>query len=204
MKKSNIFFDLDGTLLDSRKRLYDLFQELVGQSELSFKEYWSIKRQRVNQHDLLTTKFNYSPDQINHFKELWLTRIEEEERLKQDTPFPFSLSLLEELNKNYNLFVVTNRQSYDKAYKQIGEYKWTKYLQAILVTEHKTTKAELINQSVKHKPKDIIVGDTGEDIMAGKELGLKTFAVLSGILSREVLEEYKPDKIVNYAYEIIE
>ena len=38
-KPMNIFFDLDGTLLDSKERLYYLFQHLVPECKFSFEEY---------------------------------------------------------------------------------------------------------------------------------------------------------------------
>ena len=42
-----IFFDLDGTLINSKMRLYSLFQELVSASNLSFDEYWNLKKKKL-------------------------------------------------------------------------------------------------------------------------------------------------------------
>ena len=44
-----IFFDLDGTLIDSKLRMYNLFQELVPQSNLTFVEYWEYKKNKFSQ-----------------------------------------------------------------------------------------------------------------------------------------------------------
>jgi phosphoglycolate phosphatase len=41
------------------------------------------------------------------------------------------------------------------------------------------------------------IGDTEVDILAGKDLGLKTVAVTSGIRSRKMIEQYKPDLIAS-------
>jgi len=49
---------------------------------------------------------------------------------------------------------------------------------------------------VKINPDDWFVGDTGHDIIAGKKLGIKTAAVLTGFLSKEKIEEYEPDIIL--------
>jgi phosphoglycolate phosphatase-like HAD superfamily hydrolase len=42
----------------------------------------------------------------------------------------------------------------------------------------------------------VVVGDSVADIKAGKNAGIKTVAVLSGIFSREELESEKPDLII--------
>ena len=49
----NLFFDLDGTLLNSRKRLYTLFQDLIPESKLSIDEYWDLKRDKIDHKTIL-------------------------------------------------------------------------------------------------------------------------------------------------------
>ena len=66
--KVNIFFDLDGTLLDSRKRLYKLFQDLVLESNLTIDEYWELKRNKINHKTILIEKFGYT--KISRYDEL--------------------------------------------------------------------------------------------------------------------------------------
>ena len=45
--KINIFFDLDGTLIDASERLYKLFIDLIPDCKLTKQEYWSLKRQNI-------------------------------------------------------------------------------------------------------------------------------------------------------------
>ena len=40
-----IIFDLDGTLICSKKRLHRLFLDLAGVTNLKFKSYWDLKHQ---------------------------------------------------------------------------------------------------------------------------------------------------------------
>ena len=54
-----IFFDLDGTLINSKIRLYSLFQELVPVSNFSFDEYWDFKQNKINHATILRKKFNF-------------------------------------------------------------------------------------------------------------------------------------------------
>ena len=53
----NLIFDLDGTLIDSRLRLYKLFQQLVPTSELTYQDYWAFKQENVSNEDILIKEF---------------------------------------------------------------------------------------------------------------------------------------------------
>ncbi len=204
MTKKNIFFDFDGTLIDCRIRLYNLFIELVPESNFTFDEYWEIKRRRIDQKKLLMGTFNYSEEDVKNFKIKWLNKVEEKERLKSDTPFQFSKIILEKLHLKYNLFVVTNRQSKQLVIGQIKSYGWSSFFQKILVTEQLQTKEELIKSNCQVSSEDYFIGDTGEDILTGKSLGIKTIAVASGFLNNEILKEYEPDIILNGIEELYE
>lgn len=204
MTKKNIFFDFDGTLIDCRTRLYNLFVELVPESNFTFDEYWEIKRKKIDQKKLLMGTFNYSEEDVKKFKIKWLNKVEEKERLKSDTPFQFSKIILEKLHLKYNLFVVTNRQSKQLVIGQIKSYYWSSFFQKILVTEQLQTKEELIKSNCQVSSEDYFIGDTGEDILTGKSLGIKTIAVASGFLNNEILKEYEPDIILNGIEELYE
>jgi len=49
----------------------------------------------------------------------------------------------------------------------------------------------------KHDNNVFIIGDTPRDIAAGKEAGVKTIAVATGVFSREELEKAEPDFVFN-------
>jgi len=188
-----ILFDFDGTLIDSSQRLYRLFCELAPECSLSYQEYWRIKRDRVNQADILRQYFNYNDVQIAQFKKAWMTSIEDISRLAQDVPFAGVHELLRQLSLTHALYLVTARQYPERVKKQVASFGWSEYFTDILVTGQQQTKTALIRSMVAYDPTDIIVGDTGEDIQVGKELGIRAVAVSSGCLSAEVLAEYKPD-----------
>jgi len=193
----NIFFDLDGTLIDSRQRLYQLFQSLVPTSELSFDEYWALKRNKISHKEILLSKFNYSNDQYSDFEKKWMSEIELEKWLQLDTPFEGIIDLLIPLSKNHDLFLVTARQSESIALEQIKSFGWENIFTKILVTQQRQEKHDLIKNAVRITLEDWFIGDTGKDIQTGKLLGIKTAAVLSGFLSKESLIPYQPDIIIN-------
>ena len=107
----NIFFDLDGTLINSQQRLYNLFVELCPECKMTYEEYWEIKRQRINQKDFLKKYFNYSDEKCKEFHKLWLEKVEESERLDEDFLVDGVEDLLNKLSQKYRLYLVTNRQS---------------------------------------------------------------------------------------------
>jgi len=198
----NIFFDLDGTLIDSRKRLYLLFQHLVPKSNLSFDEYWKIKRNKVSHKEILTGSFNYTVEQYKTFEIQWMKEIELDKWLDFDNPFQGMTQYLTGLGRKHKIYVVTARQSEDVAIKQLIGYGWNGIFERIFVTCQKHEKFDLINNAVNVSKEDWFVGDTGKDIQTGKLLGINTAAVLSGFLSKEQLLGYDPDIIVENALEI--
>lgn len=198
----NIFFDLDGTLIDSRKRLYFLFQDLVEKSELSFENYWNLKRNKISHKQILCNQLNYNEEEYLSFVKEWMSKIEIPKYLDYDMPFQNTSAFLENLKKNHTLFLVTARQSRLSAENQIKNFGWEKKFQKILVTAQKQEKYQLIKDNVSVKNTDWFVGDTGKDIETGKLLGIRTAAVLSGFLNEESLRTYNPDLVVNFVTDL--
>lgn len=195
MKFENIFFDLDGTLIDSKERLYRLFTDLLPNVKISYDEYWYYKMSRNSNEWILKHKFWMSDEQILKFKKIWLENIERYEYLSFDKLFPDTLNVLDQLYNKVYMYVVTARQSIDNLLLQLDQLKLTNYFKTILITEQKTTKVALINSLQIPLVKSLIIGDTGEETIIGKELGLTTANVLTGFRNRTVLESYHPDFI---------
>src|SRR5450631_1232886 len=185
----NIFFDLDGTLVNSGERLYQLFQHLVPVSKLSYDQYWNLKRNKNGHARILRENFSYTEDSIHSFEKDWMNNIEKSEWISLDQPFNGVKSFIEKLSKESVLYLVTARQSESMVEKQISSFGWGFFFSKILVTGPKREKYDLMSMFELDKT-DWLVGDTGYDILTGKKLGISTAAVLSGFLNREKLEEY--------------
>jgi phosphoglycolate phosphatase len=188
---------LDGTLLDSKRRVYTLFCELAGSDQLSFVKFWEIKRAGASQKELLTGYFGFSDLQASAFRARWMEQIEEDARLLTDEPHPRALPLLQSLSRDNRLCVVTGRQYAKKAHAQIERFGWDKYLVGTLATGQTRPKADVIRDAVDVAAEDVFVGDGPEDILAGKELGMRTIAVGSGFFSTARLGGYQPGVIVD-------
>jgi phosphoglycolate phosphatase len=195
-----IFFDLDGTLIDSTNRLYLLFKELVKQTAFTYDEYWSMKRKKINHKMILMDKFSYTEKQYNSFERQWLDMIELDKYLLLDKIYSGVCEVLEENYRVVDFYVVTARQNKRNTIRQLDGLGLNKYFKEVFVTENKFSKETLLKNHIEVTQKDIIVGDTGFDILAGRKLGMKTVAASYGFLSKEVLLEYSPDYIIDDFY----
>lgn len=201
--RRNIFFDLDGTLINAHKRLYQLFCDLLPRTQLSFTEYWDYKKNKISHESLLTQYLAFKPAQVQSFQEIWIKKIEETKYLDIDEPIAGAGELLEKLHDQHNLYVISHRQSPVSALYQINKWGWGKYFKKVLITNQKIKKADLIRNEVEDlDEKDILVGDTGEDIMTAKQLQVISVAVLTGFLNIGSLSKYEPDYIFNSAVDI--
>ena len=194
----NVIFDLDGTLIDSKDRLYQLFIFLANDHITTFDEYWGYKFSGLSNADILKQKFNATEDDIESFIANWMNLIEEEEWLNKDSLINGVEAYLSNLANSASLYVCTARQSEELAINQLKKLELPGYFRKIMVTNQKREKTELILENIPNlKPEDWMIGDTGKDVLTGKELGLKTCAVLSGFMSKQKLAEYKPDIIIS-------
>lgn len=199
-----LFFDLDGTLIDSRLRLYTLFCDLTDQSLLTFEDYWELKRNMYDHTAILKLFFSYSQYQIEEFQKKWLDLIEEPARLRCDTVFEFTIPTLQSLTKDgYSLYLLTARQSERNLIAELDKLGLSYFFEKILVTGTGKRKIDMfgsVNACLTRG--DFIVGDTGIDIQAGKDAGLSTIAVLSGFRSAPFLKKYRPDYLLQNISEI--
>lgn len=193
----NIIFDLDGTLIDSRQRLYQLFQELVPQSSLTFDQYWQFKHNKYSNEMILSVEFAYEDADIKQFVSQWMGLIESDRFLAMDTNFQGVQERLRQLGAQARLYVCTARQSRDSAVAQLKTLGLFGYFESLMVTEQKQSKDVLIrNQIPDLAHEDWFLGDTGSDVKVAQSLGINSCAVLSGFMSRETLLTYKPTRII--------
>lgn len=193
-----IIFDLDGTLICSKKRLYELFCELVKSTELSFDEYWDLKFLGNTNQDILKNCFNYSLIEITEFINHWMINIESDAYLKMDSLIPGVADFLDKISQNNELYICTARQSITQVTEQLEDLGILDFFKTVYVTEQKRTKIQLlIDSGLDLSENDLFIGDTGHDILTGKEFGMTTVAVLSGFMSEAKLQLYTPNYIVN-------
>lgn len=191
-----LIFDLDGTLIDSRRRLHVLFQRLTG-SPMDFDEYWRHKRAKTS-NDVLLRRAGHDELAITRFHEAWMPLIEADEYLEMDTLLPGVDEALTRLSRTATLYLCTARQHPEAAVRQLERLGLAPYFDRILVTRQERTKDDLIAEHVGSLvPTDWLLGDTGKDVQTARALGIRSCAVLTGFLSRESLEPYGPDLLID-------
>jgi len=193
----NIFFDLDGTLIDVRMRLFSLFCDLTGQTVLDFTNYWELKRSMHDQKWILANILKYSDSEISDFKKKWLENIETEKYLNFDSLFPFTISTVDEYkDMGFSLYIVTARQNKAATLKQLLSLGLTDYFTDCFIASPPQSKTEeILLQDIKLSKHDFLVGDTLEDVQTAKNLNVKSISVLSGFYNMATLLNSNPDYI---------
>jgi phosphoglycolate phosphatase len=190
-----ILIDLDGTILDSRKRLYSLFKALVPECVLGINAYWALKRDKITHKKILLEHYGYSHREIEIFELEWLKKIEMQEFLNMDIIHPGTYTHIQMLSKMADLYLLTARQYPDMVDSQLNRFKIRNFFKKIYVTRGKLSKNEVVID-LKLSNEDWIIGDTGYDIEVGKKLGVRTASVTNGFLNKKSLLIYKPDLIL--------
>lgn len=198
----NIFFDLDGTLLDVANRHYRVYCEVTesfGGKPLSREKYWMLKRNKaVWQKILPMSGVEAAKEKL--FLDEFIKLIEHEDYLRIDQLFNGVDSLLGLLSSRHHCYLVSLRRNPDRLERQLEWLDIKRFFKQVLSghseSEGYDVKIELL-KSIPHQTGDVIIGDTEADVKTGQALGLTTVAVLSGIRSREVLQELHPDYLVS-------
>lgn len=191
-----VFLDLDGTLLESRPRVYTLFNRLAPQPGWSFDDYWQRKYAGLKHPELLAS-LGWEPAAIADFQRDWHAAIESEPMLALDHPIPGATGALLELRRHQRLVLITARQREEGVRSQLHRLGWSELFDRVLVTGPSRTKLEVLRrEGFGGEMRGWMVGDTGNDVETGKALGLFTVAVLSGFMTLPQLRRYEPDLIV--------
>ena len=202
-----IFLDLDGTLLDTSPRHYKLYQDIlnekgVPESKVSPEKFWNMKRAGIKTRDILPLSF--SEEAIVNFEEEWLQKIEKKSYLQYDELFPGTKNVLFNLNKEFDLVLVTLRNNTENLNWELSKLGLKSYFRSII--SGKGPKKKLVESYLMDRPNErcIIVGDTEEDIKTGLEQKMLTISVTCGIRSREFLEQFNPDFCIDSIHEIVD
>ena len=122
---SNIFFDFDGTLVDSSERLYRLFCDLISECNFTKEEYWKLKRSKIN-HQTILEKY-FSTYDFEKFNDEWLDLIESDKYLLYDELYSDTKKVLQNLSVDNSLYLVTARQSRVKLVSELERFDILKY-----------------------------------------------------------------------------
>lgn len=206
------FFDLDGTLLDIRKKFYalhcDCLSEL-GVEPLSRDKYWSLKQNGTKEEEILRllNQTELHPLYNSHRIE----RIEDEKYLALDEVWPGIEEELLELKFKANIAIVTLRRNRTNLHNQLKNTGLDIIFENIFnpnmdqfYQSGSETKVNLVRKAFNRRMfTGWFIGDTEVDILAGKTLGMKTCAVGFGLRKQEILKLLHPDESIDTPEEFL-
>ena len=202
---SAIFFDLDGTLVDSSIGIHNAFSS-------------TFKNMGVPCPDAKTIRSFMGPPLESSFetclpKEKIYEAVQtyrsyyKEKGIYEAQLFPQIVDLLEKLSSNYPLYITTtkNTPTAQEMTKNLGIHH---FFEGIYGSSPETPhKADVIRHALKtHQlaPEQvIIIGDTKFDMIGAQETGLKKLAVTWGFGENADLLIYQPDFIAHDPLEVL-
>lgn len=195
-----IFCDMDGTIVYYHDRFYTIYRDAyleIGEIPLSKEEWLKMRRSGTK---------CYPKGIHEKISPIFEKKFEDFEYLKQDKIVPGMDKVVNTLQKKYPIKIVSFRSNNENLKKQLsllGIHNVETIIQGYSAGTPCDEKTRMI-QRVIPNPSGYIIGDTSYEIIAGKNLGLKTISVTYGDQSREYLETFKPDYIVDNPEQILE
>lgn len=184
--KKRIAFDLDGTLLDSRKRHEIVMTDILKkyEIELDTADLVSFKANGQNNIAWLLSK-GISESIAKKVNSEWIDLIEKSEYLRADFLYPNVIDVLQELSKENDLFLITARKNKENAYKQIKELGIEQYFSKVAVVDTCSETPSLKANELQNCRVDCFVGDTESDYKAAQIVGCDFKAVGYGFRSEK-------------------
>jgi HAD superfamily hydrolase (TIGR01509 family) len=205
LKAKGIFFDLDGTIVDSREAYVEAARtafKAMGLEPPEAKTALEIPR-RLEQNQPIN---DIVKADIRKFLAIYL-RTYYAISAEKTKPIPDIATTLETLSKKAKLALITMRNvPKDAITAELEHFGIAKHFTHIITAQdtHKPKPSpEALIKTVKALDVQmcdcIIVGDSVNDIRAGKTAGAKTIAVLTGLFTRQELAKENPDLILKNA-----
>lgn len=198
-----LYIDLDGTMIDTRKRHYLVFMFVSSSVKgadipISLAEYWEKKREGFSDVNVLSQLGIeiHEADYIARKKKL----IELPFLLAEDHLFEFTVEALSELRCLAQLVLVSQRTNQAHSLQQIRNLGIDRFFDKICLANCCSgNKHELILDDVitNADSRQILIGDTETDSAAAEALGIEYMLVYSGARNRLYLSRKcgRPDKI---------
>lgn len=218
----NIFFDLDGPIIDVSERYYRAYLEsLKGVSSnspniLEKNEFWELKRNRITDFEI-SLMSGLSANDARTSADIRRELSFKSELLSLDKLFSDVYEVFESLKANRITFCIVTLRRKKQLLYAIKQFKLDKFIKSEftfgLEDSHKITNdiqekhillIQALNKLETAPQEAWLIGDTDTDIFAGRLAKVsKIIGITRGIRSKEQLEILKPDYIVENLTEII-
>lgn len=206
---SHCCFDLDGTLVDSNKTIYEATTHTLNKLNIIFNIDEELFATKIGQHfnDIFNV-FNIDVPSFDEFINIYKANYFEQ--MHYSTLYDGVEETLAALkNKNIKISLLTTKVQ-DQADKILEYFNLTKYFDLVMGRRdgiaHKPSPEplQIICKDLSIDLKNtLMVGDTEMDIQCGKNAGSFTCGVIYGYRTRELIKIENPDYIVDSLNEIL-
>ena len=206
---SHFCFDLDGTLVDSNKTIYEATAYALDQLGIDFNVDEDLFALKIGQHfNDIFSAFNINVPDFDEFITIYKEKYFKQ--MKYSSLYDGVEETLFKLKKQEAKISLLTTKVQDQAEKIIDHFKLRKYFDLIMGRRdgiaHKPS-AEPLLTICKELNIDVsntlMIGDTELDIQCGKNAGTFTCGVLYGYRTKELLEIEKPDFMVKSINQIL-
>lgn len=210
MKIRLAVFDLDGTIIKSHENIYKAMIASLLKLNIFVTVDKSKFYQMIGAHfedifkemKIPVTDFNLF---IKYYKEFYFHFID------SSTLYPNVNDTIRLLNQNSILVALLTTKGQDQAELNLRHFKLFEKFNYVMGRrpglQHKPSPEPLLKicADLEISPTEtIIVGDSELDILCGKNAGTRTCAVTYGYRTREELEKYTPDFVIDDIAEIVD
>jgi phosphoglycolate phosphatase len=198
VKPSLVVVDLDGTLLDTRERHYAVYSMIIqghGGRPLPLVRLWRARRSGVAWRVILERTLGraVSDEDSERFLRSFVDAIETPSALSKDRLQPGALKALERIRAdNCRVVLVTARRNRAQLTRQLSALGLDKQLDEVVATGGGEKSAAVPRPGVA-----AWIGDTEEDLVAGRAVGARVYLVSNGMRSRHVLAVLEPDVLAS-------
>lgn len=198
-----ILFDFDGTLMDASSAICGAFQSALGDAgPLVSNEHIRAMIGRPLRDMFLDVRPQASEHEVDELVVLYREAFFPLS-VTQTHPLPGAEQLVRELTGSKRLGIVTTRMS-DGAIRMLRAHQMLDAFECVIGLEH-VERAKPDPQPIERAlarldgsaARAIMVGDTPDDILAGRRAGTGTVGVTTGAYGRRALEEAGADAVID-------
>ncbi len=208
----SLFFDLDGTLIDSKLDLANSVNATLDHFKLKTLDNNIIYKFVGNGVKQLLVDCLIHNNRMDIFDEFYVYFLEHYHRHLLDNTVVYDgiFHVLNELSGEYTMFIVTNKSEVfaRKIVEKLGLSKYFKDVVGGDTYKNKKPHPEPILKLQKkyalNIKNSIVIGDSENDILMAKALDLKIAWVSYGFRDKDILKKYAIDYIINTPEEILD
>ena len=224
-----IIFDFDGTLLDIRhtleKSIEEVLEDEVRQTDFDMDQTiqeigalletiqgYPLPKILLESYKIF--KYITALKTLSYFKRLRIAvKIFSKylEYSKEANFFPSVKPMLEKMKKSYDLFIVSHNKT-ETIMEHLEKDGLSEFFKGIYGSDKipiqkpdpMALQPPLETYGKRNRDEFLMIGDMPSDIIAGREAGMWTLGVSSGVSKREILMENKPDLLINSLDELLQ